>query len=214
MKNTAVLEMINNGEIEQLKALLMDEIYADSLKNNGNAKTRYAAMKRYFKFNNDMRNAFNYPCKDIAIDGKLYNSFVDGYCFVLTTESVDTLETWDKSKGDYMDISKVINFSNVQSVEEIDFNSVLAEAKTKGYKYKKSEIDNKDFQYAFKYKDAYYKIGLLDKAFSIINDDRPAETHYTGRLGILYIKTSIGIAGVLPFKPMEDIENVKTIIEV
>ena len=36
MKNTVILEMINNGEIEELKNLLQDEIYNDSLKGNGN----------------------------------------------------------------------------------------------------------------------------------------------------------------------------------
>lgn len=38
MKNTKVLEMLNNGQIEELKALLQDEIFTDSLKGNGNAK--------------------------------------------------------------------------------------------------------------------------------------------------------------------------------
>ena len=32
MKNTVILEMINNGEIKELKNLLQDEIYNDSLK--------------------------------------------------------------------------------------------------------------------------------------------------------------------------------------
>lgn len=32
MKNTKVLEMINNGQIEELKAALRDEIYNDALK--------------------------------------------------------------------------------------------------------------------------------------------------------------------------------------
>ena len=30
MQNTKVLEMINNGQIEELKALLQDEIFTDS----------------------------------------------------------------------------------------------------------------------------------------------------------------------------------------
>ena len=46
MQNTKVLEMINNGQIEELKALLQDEIFTDSLKGNGNAKKRYSAMKK------------------------------------------------------------------------------------------------------------------------------------------------------------------------
>lgn len=32
MKNTKVLELLNNGEIEELKRMLQDEIYQDSLK--------------------------------------------------------------------------------------------------------------------------------------------------------------------------------------
>lgn len=47
MKNTKILEMINNGEIEELKQILSSEIYADSLKGNRTTKKRYAAMKRY-----------------------------------------------------------------------------------------------------------------------------------------------------------------------
>ena len=40
MQNTKVLEMINNGQIEELKALLQDEIFTDSLKGNGNRKEK------------------------------------------------------------------------------------------------------------------------------------------------------------------------------
>ena len=215
MKNTMVLEMINNGEIEQLKKLLTEEIYQDSLKGNGSAKSRYAAMKRYFKYSNNLKEMCNYPCKDIEINGKFYNSFLDGVCFVLTTESIDTLEVYDKTKGEYFDMKKLVDFSIAKSVvEEIDLNIVLAEAKSKGYKYKKSEIIDMNFQYAFKYKDSYYKVGILDKAFSIINDNNPAEVYYNGKLSLLLIKTSIGIAGVLPFKPIDNVEEVKTIIYV
>lgn len=32
MKNTKVLELLNNGKIEELKRMLQDEIYQDSLK--------------------------------------------------------------------------------------------------------------------------------------------------------------------------------------
>ena len=31
MKNTKVLEMLNNGQIEELKTLLQDEIFTESL---------------------------------------------------------------------------------------------------------------------------------------------------------------------------------------
>ena len=71
MKNTKILELLNNGEIEDLKTLLQKEIYEDSLKGNGNAKKRYSAMKRYFKYKNKSVNlAFNLPCKNIEVNGK------------------------------------------------------------------------------------------------------------------------------------------------
>lgn len=215
MKNTVILEMINNGEIEELKAILQDEIYNDSLKGNGTAKKRYAAMKRYFKYPMQNNPALQMPCKDITVHGETYNSFVDGYTLVLTTESIGELESYDNSKNTYFDVGKMVDFSLAKSTEEMDLNTILAEAKAKGYKYKKTEIGiGQDFQYVFKYKDGYFKVGLLDQAFSIINDGEKAEVYYTGSKSLLLIKTSIGIAGILPFNPEPDTEEKKIIIHV
>lgn len=215
MKNTIVLEMINNGEIEKLKELLTEEIYQDSLKGNGNAKNRYAAMKRYFKFVTNPSESFHKPCKDVTVHGKSYNSFCDNFCFALTNESIDTLETFDKTKGVYMNMEKLVNFSMAQSTEEINLNAVLADAKSKGYKYKKSEFSIRDFQYVLAYKDSQYQFGLLDKAFSIIDDGNPAEVYYNGKFNVLLIKTSIGVAGIVPLtRPIDNVEEVKTIIYV
>lgn len=215
MKNTVILEMINNGEIEELKRLLQDEIYNDSLKGNGTAKKRYAAMKRYFKYPMQNNPSLQMPCKDITVHGEIYNSFVDGYTLVLTTESIGEMESYDNSKNTYFKMDSMVDFSLAKSTEEMDLNTILAEAKAKGYKYKKTEIGiGKDFQYVFKYKDGYFKVGLLDQAFSIINDGEKAEVYYTGSKSLLLIKTSIGIAGILPFNPEPDIEEKKTIIHV
>ena len=215
MQNTKVLEMINNGQIEELKALLQDEIFADSLKGNGNAKKRYNAMKRYFKYSDNTNKALNLPCKDIEVSGNTYNSFVDGYTLVLTTESIGEMESYDNTSGSYLKIASMLNLSDAKSVDTFDVNTILAEAKAKGYKYKKSEIgQHQDFQYCFKYKEGYFKVGSLDKAFSIIDDGKEAEVYYNGAKGLLFIKTSIGIAGILPFNPMVNVEEKKTVIEV
>ena len=214
MQNTKVLEMINNGQIEELKALLQDEIFTDSIKGNGNAKKRYSAMKRYFKYSDNTNKALNLPCKDIEVSGNIYNSFVDGYTLVLTTESIGEMESYDKTSGSYFKVASMLNLSDAKSVDTFDVNTILAEAKAKGYKYKKSEIGRcQDFQYAFKYKEGYFKVGLLDQAFSIIDDGKEAEVYYNGAKGLLFIKTSIGIAGILPFNPMENVEEKKTVIE-
>ena len=215
MKNTVILEMINNGEIEELKNLLQDEIYNDSLKGNGTAKKRYAAMKRYFKYPTQNNPALQKPCKDVTVHGKKYNSFIDGCTLVLTTESIGEMESYDNSKNTYFKLDSMVDFSLAKSVEEMDLNTILAEAKAKGYKYKKSEIEiGQDFQYVFKYKEGYFKVGLLDKAFSIIDDGKEAEVYYNGAKGLLFIKTSIGIAGILPFNPMVNVEEKKTVIHV
>lgn len=213
MKNTKVLEMINNGQIEELKELLRDEIFADSLKGTGNAKKRYSAMKRYFKHSDSTNKALNLPCKDIEVLGSTYNSFLNGYTFALTTESIGEMESYDNTNGSYFKVASMLNLSDAKSVDNFDVNAILAEAKTKGYKYKKSEVgQHQDFQYCFRYKEGYFKVGLLDQAFSIIDDGKEAEVYYNGAKGLLFIKTSIGIAGILPFN-MENIEEKKTIIE-
>lgn len=211
MKNTEILEMLNNGEIERLKRLLSDEIYNESL-NNGSAKQRYAAMKNFFKYIKNNRKSLSMPCENVKVNGELYNSFVNNYCFALTKESIGEIKPFKEDEVEkYFDVERFVNFSVVNSTEKVDLNSVIAEAKSKGYKHKKSEL-SKDFNYVFKYKDAYFNVALFDKAFSVINDGEEAEVYYTNKRTILLIKTSLGIAGVLPFKPRENIEDVKTII--
>lgn len=212
MKNTKILEMLNNGKIEELKKLLEDEVYQDSLKTNGNAKQRYAAMKRYFRYAGKNPNiALNVPCENVEVNGNTYNSFVDGYTVVLTTEGIGEIKSFDKSKGDYFHVEKMFDFSG--NMEKINLNVALAEAKAKGYKYKKSELGNYgDFQYVFKYKNGYYKVGLFDQAYNIINDGEEAEIYYISPKSLLIIKTSIGICGILPFNFINGID--KTIIDI
>ena len=52
MNNTKILEMLNNGQIEELKEKIQDEIFQNELKKSDgtNAKKRHTAMKRYFKY--------------------------------------------------------------------------------------------------------------------------------------------------------------------
>lgn len=213
MKNTLVLEMINNGEIETLKAALQDEIYVDNMSGNGTAKKRYAAMKRYFKYANQNKKMLQMPCKDYEMPDGKYNVFFDGYTLVLTSEDIGEITPFDNSEGSYFKVEKMINY--LSGYELLDFNTILAEAKSKGYKYKKSEVGaGKDFNYCFRHKDGYYKVGLLDQAFSIINDGKEAEVYYSGAKSILLIKTSIGICGILPFNADDKVEERKTVIKV
>ena len=108
-------------------------------------------------------------------------------------------------------------------ISKINFNSVLAKAKSLGYKLIKSEVEysgsrNTEAKYLLKYKPfedkkpAYFKIGLLDKAFSIIDDGKSCEVYYIDNISPLFIKSSIGLCFVLPVTG-ENIEEHRTIIE-
>lgn len=199
MKNEKILEMINNNEIEQLKALIQEEIYKTNL-TDSNAKKRYSAMKNFYKYSEKNRNNIcSLPCKDIDINGIKYTSFTDGYCIVCTSESINDMETFDTSKANYMNVSNFFDFSNAQSKDIINITELMATAKSNGYKLKTSECDTSGkAKFLVKYKDAYFKLGLLDKVYSIINDGNKADMYYNGARGLIQIKTSIGFAGVLP----------------
>lgn len=207
MKSEIILEMLKNNEIEELKRILEKEVYKNAMKDKG--ESRYSAMKRFFRFaDKNGREAFTKPCKGIEYSGKLYNCFVDMYCFAITTENIGNMETYDNIYKDYFDIVGFINFIGFNgNMEKLDLNNILAIAKSKGYKYKKSEIDTNNAVYYLKYKDSYYKIGLLDKAYSIINDGEEAEVYYSGKSDVLIIKNNIGIAGIYPINLKGDIAN-------
>jgi len=213
MKNTKILEMINNGQTEELKKLIQEEIYQDSMKGNGDAKKRYAAMKRYFKYASINNTKASMPCKDIVLDDATYNCFLDGYSFALSTEDIGEIVAYDNSNNSYFDLKKLISYP--PDMEKIDVNSILAEAKSKGYKYKKSEIaQGESFGYLLHYKEGYYKIGILDQAFSIVNDGEESEVYYSGAMSLLYIKTSIGMCAILPIKTDYKFKTEKTIIRI
>ena len=46
--------MLNNNRIDDLKALLRDEIYAEVLKKKPGANKRYSAMKKYFTYTDSL----------------------------------------------------------------------------------------------------------------------------------------------------------------
>lgn len=85
MQSIKVLEMLEAGRIEELKALLQDEIYQESLKNRPNAKKRYTAMKKYFGYVNQSREVLQKPC-EIVFEDKQYTCFTNSWSLVMTTE--------------------------------------------------------------------------------------------------------------------------------
>lgn len=204
MQNTQILKMIENGEIEELKRILRDEIYQNSLSRNPDVKSRYSAMKRFFKYVDSTFPAFNFPCENVVVQGKTYTSFLNSYCFALTTESIGEIEPFDTKKAGsfYPKVSKYVGSDALKS-GKIDLSKAIATAKAKGYSYKKDEVAD-NWEYSFSLYDGFFKVGLVDKVFSIIDDGEPVEFYYAGPVSLLLIKTSIGIGGILPFKKTSD----------
>lgn len=95
MQNTKILEMLNNGQIEELKTLIQEEIYTDGLKSKLGAKQRYAAMKKYFSYIKGNGNpACTMPCV-IDFEGEKYTSFVNGYSIALTKETSGDMKLFE-----------------------------------------------------------------------------------------------------------------------
>jgi hypothetical protein len=139
MQNSKILEMLDKGQTEELKGLLQDEIYANSLKSNPSAKKRYAAMKRYLKTISESRPILTKPC-EVEFEGDKYNSFTNSYSLVLTKESCGEIPMCDEPNR-YPDVTRLVHRAG--DLETVNFNKVLAEAKSKGYKYSKNAIHKK-----------------------------------------------------------------------
>jgi hypothetical protein len=194
MRSSKVLEMLNKGRIEELKVELQDEIYAETLKKKPDAKKRYAAMKKYFSYVTSAREVCMKPCK-IEYEGKDYISFTNSYTLVLTTESCGEIKLYDTSAGNYPDVTRLIHFDGEERI--VDFNKVIAEAKSKGYKLKKSESFSNE--YLFHYDDAYFRMALIDSAYGIINDGGEATVyHVGGSKRPMVIKNDIGVCVIMP----------------
>ena len=209
MRSIKALEMLNEGRIEELKALLQDEIYEESLKNKPNARKRYSAMKKYFTYRENVREVCMKPC-EIEFEGKQYTSFTNSYSLALTTEPIGEIELFDTNNGNYPDVSRLISFDGEEG--KIDFERVIAKSKTKGYKLTKANFDSN--QFLMHYKGAYFRIALVDATYKIIADGEEATVYFTERFRPLTVKNSIGICIILPIRYTDDsLEYESVVIE-
>lgn len=217
MQKHKILEMLNNGQIEEAKSILRDEIYADSLKTKPDVKQRYNAMKRYVSYNKGFVPAAYMNPRVISFEEKQYTAFMSEFSAVLTTEPIGEIELFE-SQETTLGIEKIIKWEG--NTKEIDFNSIFAEAKSKGYRLKKSiAVKHSGATYFFCYDGAYYNIGVLNAAFSVINNGKNTIVYHkvNDARAPLIIKNDIGICAVLPvFLDRWDIEPIErlTIIEV
>ena len=203
MRNVKVLEMLEEGRIEELKKLLQDEIYEESLKTTPNARKRYTAMKKYFKYHTSARECLQKPCS-VTFERKEYISFTNSWSLALTTEHCGEIDLFEEPNR-YPDVTRLINFNGVK--KKIDISKVIAKAKSLGYKLTKSEVE-RNFRFLMKYDGSYYKIGLLDATYGIINDGEVAMSyHPSGVRGPLTIQNDLGFCVVMPVKFDNDPEE-------
>jgi hypothetical protein len=208
MKNSKVLEMLQQNRIEELMSELRDEIFTESLKSKPNAKKRYAAMKRYLKTISESRPILTKPC-EVEFEGKKYNSFTNSYSLVLTTETCGELEMCDEPDR-YPDVTRLIVTNGEEG--KIDFNKVLAEAKSKGYKYTKTAIHNND--YLMRYNGAYFRMALIDITYGILDEGKPTTVLFNGKLRPLTIQNDLGVGIILPIRYDGDPTEECVVIEV
>lgn len=197
MRTSKLLEMLNAGKIDDVKKLLEDSIYEASLKKIPNAKKRYSAMKKYFTYTNNPREVLQKPCR-VKFEDRWYTSFTNSWSLILTNEPTGEIELFDTDKGNYPDVCRLLRFDGVKS--KIDISKIIAEAKSKGYKLTKSEV-NHAFNYVLNYDGTYYKIGLLDISYGIIDNGKVAIVHHPyGERMPLTIQNDLGFCMLMPVK--------------
>lgn len=195
MHTRKVLDMLNSNRIEELRKALENEIYEEALKDKPGAKKRYAAMKKYFNYHTSSRECLQKPCR-VEFEGKDYISFTNSWSLVLTKEDHGEIDLFNEENGKYPNVTRLLKFDGV--AKKIDFAKVIAEAKSKGYRLSKKEVES-TFKYLMRYDGTYYKIGLIDATFSVIDDGDIAVTyHPDGEKMPLTIQNSLGFCIIMP----------------
>lgn len=195
MRSIKALELINKGKVEELKSLLQDEVYQDSLKKKPDSKKRYMAMRNYFKYTSSTRECLRKPCV-IEFEDKTYTSFTNSWSLVLTNEPTGEIELFNEENGKYPDVGRLLRFDGIK--KKMDFRSVIAEAKSKGYKLNKTEV-GPGFKYLMLYDGTYYKISLIDISYGIIDDGDIAMTYHPyGEKMPMTIQTDYGFCMIMP----------------
>lgn len=208
MKNSKVLELLEQGRIDELKAQLQDEIFTESLKTKPNAKKRYSAMKRYLKTISPAREIITKPC-EVEFEGRKYNAFTNSYSLVLTTESCGEIEMCSEPDR-YPNVARLIRYG--EKTEKINFNEALAKAKSKGYKYTKHAIMSNE--YLLYYEGAYFRAALVDVTYGLLDNGEDITVYYDGPLKPITIENEIGVAIILPIRYDGDAFDGVTVIEV
>lgn len=196
MQSIKVLKMIDEGRLEELKAMLQDEIYQDALKKKPGAKQRYSAMKKYFGYTNISRVACQKPAV-IEFEGKSVTSFCNSFSLALTKESPGGMELFTDDDGNYPDVGRLVKYDGTP--KKIDLDAAIAEAKSKGYKLTKREVNGGDFM--LHYNGAYFRLGLVHATYLIIANGSDITAYHNGKnTASLTLENELGTCLILPVR--------------
>lgn len=200
MQSIKVLEMLEQGLIEELEDMLREEIYQDALKKKTGAKPRYSAMKKYFGYVKSSRPICMKPAM-VEFDGETMYSFCNSYSLALTKESCGFIELFTEEDGSYPNVSRLLKRDG--NAAKIDLRQSFAEAKSKGYKLTKAEVNGGRFM--LRYNGTYYRMGLIDATYSIIDDGGEVTVYHSGdKFSSITIENCVGVCMVLPVKCDEE----------
>lgn len=213
MRSIEALNLLNEGRIDDLKRKLQDEIYEDAIKSKPGAKKRYAAMKKYCSYTSSAREILQKPCI-IDYEGTKYASFCNSYSLALTTESTGEIPLCEEPDR-YPDVTRLVRCDGPP--RQVNLSKVIADAKSKGYKLTKAEVMGTPSKFYMFYDGSYFRIGLLDLTYSIIDNGEPVTIYHKegNRTTQVLIENELGKALVLPMRTEESFieQNGITVIE-
>ena len=141
--------------------------------------------------------------------GAKYNAFCNAYSLALTTETCGELEMCSEPDR-YPKVEHLVKFDGEQ--EKVDFNKVLAEAKSKGYKFTKNAIHGND--YLMDYNGAYFRMALVDITYGIIDEGQEIDVWFSSKFKPITIQNNLGIGVILPIRYDGDTVEDSVIIRV
>lgn len=166
-------------------------------------RNRYAGMKRYFDWHCVENAEERMKPKKIGE----YNAFVDGYTIVMTKEDIGEIEYYSGDESKFFDVEKFnvetsIAFFNSRSTREIktNFKEMFKWAKSNGYT--NHGMNKKGDELRLLYKNHVFKICLIDKIVSILDDgnDFTITIDEDREFSPMRIESSIGYGYVLPMR--------------
>lgn len=200
MKAEQTLKMLEENRIEELTQMLRNEIFENSLKASTGQRQRLSAMKKYFEYGDkDVYNPVFQKPSTLVFEGKGMTALTNGQSAIITNETCGPTDRIPPEQ--YVKLQNFIVRRG--KAVSIDIGKAIAVAKSLGYKISKKEVHGSrdEFKYAFYYDGAYYKVGLVDATYAVLDAGTKCMVYHEEdqEKQPIVIENEIGIAIILPF---------------